>query len=216
MTPPDTSSRVHDETLPPSSSSAFIGALIVTIFAFIWGSVGSTALEGPIAIVTRGIVVIVTILYLAGAYRIRAIARRAASSSASTPSTTGFNAFRSWKYRAIAVAEVVAILIIVRLLVATGHKDTIVSAIAVIVGLHLIALEPVLRAPRLLGTGLAMTLLALAALALPMANSLGDLRQGVVGLGSALCLWWGIFPLVTRGSPANRPSPTLSSGNDLR
>jgi hypothetical protein len=215
MIPPDSSPRVPDEKLPPSSGSAIIGALIVTIFAFIWGFVGSAALDGPIASVTRGLVVIVTILYLTGAYRLRAIARRTASPSAGATSTMGVNVFRSWQYGAIAVAEVVAILIIVRLLVATGHKDTILSAIAVIVGLHLIALKPVLRAPRLLWTGLAMTLLALAALALPVANSLGDLRQGAVGLGSALCLWWGIFPLVTRRSSLNRPAPTPSSGNNL-
>lgn len=216
MTPPYTSSRVPDEKLPPSSDSGFIGALIVTTFAFIWGFAGSGALDGPLASITRGIVVIVTLLYLAGAYRVRAIARRAVSPAAGAPSTRGVNAFRSWQYGAIAVGEVVAILVIARLLVATGHTDTVVSAIAVIVGLHLIALRPVLRAPRLLATGLAMTLLALAALALPIANSLGDLRQAVVGLGSAVCLWWGIFPLVTRGRPFNRPSPTPSSENALR
>jgi hypothetical protein len=216
MTPPATSSRVHSEKVPPSTTSAFIGALIVTLFAFIWGFVGSASLDGPIARVTQGIVVIVTILCLAGAYRIRAIARRAASPAASATGTAGGNAFGSWKYRAIVVAEAVAILIIVRLLIITGHTDTIVSAVAVIVGLHLIALQPVLRLPRLLGTGVAMTLLALAALALPITSPLGNLRQGVVGLGSALCLWWHLFPLVTRGSPSIRPSPSPSSGNELR
>jgi len=215
--PPDTSSPMRDEKLPPSSTSAFIGALIITIFAFIWGSVGSAALDGPIAGIARGIVVIVTILYLAGAYRIRAIARRAAFLSSGAPNPTGANVFRSWQYVAIVVTEVVALLVIVRLLVVTGHKDTIVAAIAVVVGLHLIALQPVLRAQRLLWSGLAMTLLALAALALPVINPLGDLRQAVVGLGCALCLWWGVFPLVTRRSPSTRPSAAPSlPGNDLQ
>lgn len=212
--PPDTSFQARDGNLPAMSNSAFVGALIVTIFAFIWGTVGSAALSGSLGGVTRAIVVIVTFLYLAGAYRVRAMVKRAASLSAGSTGTTGVNAFRSWQYWLIVVGEVVAIIVVLRALVVTGHKDAVSSALAVIVGLHLIALQPVLRGRRLLSTGVAMTLVALAALALPTTSSFGDIRQGVVGLASALCLWWGAFPLVTRGIAFARPSRAGTSPND--
>lgn len=213
--PPDTSSQARDGNLPALSSSAVVGSLIVTIFAFIWGSVGSAALTGALGGAMRAIVVVVTLLYLVGVYRVRAVVKRVASSSSGSPGTTGTNAFRSWQYWLIVVGEVIAIVVGVRVLVVTGHKDAISSALAVIVGLHLIALQPVLRGRRLLSAGVAMTLIALAALTLPTVSSLGDIRQAAVGLASALCLWWSAFPLITRGIVFARPSRTAPSSNDL-
>lgn len=214
--PPDMSSRAQDGKLSAISSSAVAGAFIVTLFAFIWGSVGSAALSGLMGSATRAIVVVVTLLYLAGVYRLRAMAKRAASPSGGSTGTTGTNAFRSWRYWLIVVAEVLAIVVVLRVLVTTGHKDAVSSAIAVIVGLHLIALQPVFRARGFLGAGVAMTLVALVALALPVTSSFGDIRQGVVGLASALCLWWATLPLVTRGIVLARPSRAASSPGDLR
>jgi len=84
----------------------------------------------------------------------------------------------------------------------SGHPDAIVSAIAVIVGLHFFGLIPAFQSQRFAAVGGAMILLGVSSLFLAPSVAIASmgaalaLRAAVVGLGCAIILWVGILALV--------------------
>lgn len=188
----------------PSLSAGYLRAvasttLITTIFALVWGLNGSFAIPGAIRIVCILLVLLVSALLLVMAFSFT----RSAPLLPSTD-TQAANPFRSRTYNLAVVAQFVAIFLVARLLSAIGYSDAIISAVAVIVGLHFFALIPVFQSRRFAAVGGAMILLGLASLllvpviALDATGETLGLRTAVVGLGCAVILWVGVAPLVVK------------------
>ncbi len=186
----------------PSSSAGYlqnvaVTTVITTLFAVMWGLNGSFALPGTIRILCICIVLLITALLLGVAFNFTRIARDLPK----TTTQTG-HPFRSRLYNFAVIAQFVAIFLAARQLTAIGHPDAIISAVAIIVGLHFFALIPVFDSWRFAAVGGAMILLGLASLLLaPVITraATGEtvaLRTATVGLGCAIILWAGVAPLV--------------------
>lgn len=188
----------------PSEHSGYLNAVasstfITTIFAVVWGVNGSFALPGiPRLICLLGVLLIsMLLLGIAFSFTRTAAHLRIPNSQASAP-----NPFRSRLYKLAVGAQFVAIFLAARLLTAIGYSDAIISAVAIIVGLHFFALIPVFQSWRFAAVGGAMMLLGLGSLSLAPVITLDTngetlgLRTAVVGLGCAIILWMGVAPLV--------------------
>jgi hypothetical protein len=170
---------------------------ISTVFALVWGINGSLALPGAPRIVSILLVLLISALLLAVAFN---FTRSASHQPSLDPQDA--NPFRNRLYNIVVVAQFVAIFLVARLLTAIGYPDAIISAVAVIVGLHFFALIPVFRSRRFAVVGVAMIILGLVSLLLDPVITLNEtgetlgLRSAVVGLGCAIILWAGVAPLV--------------------
>lgn len=175
-----------------------LSTLITAGFAAGWGVGGSLALPGVARTLALLVVLAVTTSLLAVAFRLFRHAR-------SYPGASGAeaNPFRSRPYQLAVLAEIVAIPLAGWLLTRAGRPDTIISAVAAIVGLHFFGLVPAFRSRLFALLGGAMVLLALLSLALPPTITIGPsdeqlgLRAAVVDLGSAVILWAGSVPILT-------------------
>lgn len=172
-------------------------ALIVGAFAAGWGVAGSVALPGAWRAVALAVVAGVTLALLGLALSfLRAAGQRPGGDGQAA------NPFRSRDYQLAVLAEIIAIPIAGRLLTAAGRPDAVMPAVAAIVGLHFFGLVRAFRSWRFAVVGAAMVLVALLGLALPPALPAGPagellgLRQAVVGLGCALCLWAGVASVI--------------------
>lgn len=174
---------------------AALAIAIGAFFAAIWGVNGSIALPGPARIIVLVLVLAITVVWFALANGFR----RAAQQSPQ-PATASVNPFSTRAYRIAVIAECIAIPVAARLLTITGYPDAIMSAVALIVGLHFFGLVPAFRSRIFAVVGGAMALLALLSLAFAPSVSLGTgeplaLRAAVVGLGCAVILWGGLLPI---------------------
>lgn len=187
-------------TLSPSAGyfrAAASTTLITAIFALVWGFSGSFAIPGSTRLVCIVFVLLVSAFLLGSAF---SFWQHAAALPATDPHAA--NPFRSRLYNLAVAGQFVAIFLAARLLTAFGYPDAIISAVAMIVGLHFFALIPVFQSRRFAVVGGAMILLGLASLLLAPAVTLDatgatlGLRTAAVGLGCAVILWAGVVPLV--------------------
>lgn len=187
--------------VPPLSAgylrAVAMTTLITTIFAAVWGLNGSFAIPGFVRILCIILVLLVTAVLFSMAFMFT----RAVPESPNTDTNTA-NPFRNRLYNFAVIAQVVAILLVSRLLTATGYPNAIISAVASIVGLHFFALIPVFHSWRFAAVGGAMMLLGAGSLLLAPVVTISttgetlELRTAAVGLGCAIILWAGVVPLV--------------------
>lgn len=191
-------SRLASQLTAQRLHGAALSIIISTVFGLIWGLNGSVALVGAWRWVTAIVVIFVTIALAVTAYSFR----QAASQVPAAPSGSTINPFQTWPYRLAVLAEVVAIPIAARMLVARGYADAIMPVVAIIVGLHFLGLIPAFRSWTFAWVGGAFCVLALAALGLPAqvtpagSDSVIALRNAIVGFGCALILWLSLVPMV--------------------
>ncbi len=74
-----------------------------------------------------------------------------------------------------------------------GYPEAVISAVAVIVGLHFFGLIPAFRSRRFAAVGGATVAVGLLSLVLPTGTAASP-RGALVGLGCALVLWVSAFP----------------------
>ena len=112
-----------------------LSTIITAGFAAFWGLNGSVAFPGTTQAALLLIVVVITALLVGSAFGFLRTARHA-----STNDTRTINPFRTRAYGFAVAAECVAIPIVSRVLALNGYADAIISAIAIIVGLHFFGL----------------------------------------------------------------------------
>lgn len=177
--------------------------IITATFAAFWGLSGSIAVPGSARIALLLLVVLITALLVRQAFVFLRAARDAPLADTYTT-----NPFGTRAYGLAVVAQFVAIPIVSRMLSIMGYPDAILSAIAMIVGLHFFGLIRAFQSWRFAVVGSAMIVLGLLSLVLvPSIEVEGGvlaLRAAVVGWGCAMILWAGIIPLVCATSRATR------------
>lgn len=180
-----------------------------------WGLNGSFAIPGAFRIVCIIVVLLVSALLSGMALRFFRAARDLPEAHAQPSSA---NPFQSRLYSLAVGAQFVAIFAGARVLTALGYPDAIISAVAIIVGLHFFALIPVFRSGRFAAVGGAMIALGLGSLLLaPTAvwEATGEpfaLRAAAVGLGCAIILWAAVAPLVLTTWQQLRRAPRANAG----
>ncbi len=187
--------------LPPLAAAHARGIALTTVigssFAAVWGVQGSAALPGLARSVTTLLVLAITLAWFGVAYAVHRGAHHLPDAPTSSP-----NPFRTRSYWLAVIAQGIAIPVVSRLLVGTGHPDAIMPAVAVIVGLHFFGLVPAFQSWRFGVVGGAMALLAVVSLTLapqvavgPSGDRIG-VRAAVLGFGCAIILWGGVLPVV--------------------
>lgn len=166
-----------------------VASLITTFFGAVWGLVGASALPGGYSLPATVLVVAVTAVLLLGVVRLFRLSQRLPDS----PTGIGPNPFVTWPYRLAVLFQVVAIPLVANVLNRAGYPGAVVSAVAVIVGLHFFGLIPAFRSRRFAVIGGAMVLVGLVSLLLPSGTGTSP-RSALVGLGCALVLWVSAFP----------------------
>lgn len=145
------------------------GRLIGLAFGLLWLFVGAAALGG----ITAVVIAVAGVLVFAGAaWRVRQ--RRQKN-----------RRFIRAYYLAAVAAEVIALVLAQRWLVAHGREDLLFPVVGVIVGAHFIGLWAAMRDRRFLWLTGAMLAVNAAALLIPMATGK---RQMLSGFGSSLAL----------------------------
>jgi hypothetical protein len=105
----------------------------------------------------------------------------------------GTNPFGTGSYRLAILFEVIAIPFSAAVLNNAGHPGAVISAVAVIVGLHFFRLIPAFRSRRFAAVGGAIVAVGLLSLVLPTGTGASP-RSALVELGCALVLWLSAFP----------------------
>jgi len=170
-------------------------SFLVGGFAAGWGMSGSLALPGLAGRVALILVVTAALFGFAITFLWEARGWPGATGHGSNP-------FRTRDYQLAVLVEIIAIPLAGRLLTMAGRPDTVMPAVAAIVGLHFFGLVRAFQSWRFAVVGAGMVLLALLSLTLPPCVTVGPtgaplgVRAAVVGLGCALLLWGGIAPLV--------------------
>ena len=186
----------HEIAPPPPAAHlrGLAGALLITtFFAAVWGLVGAFALPDGYSLLSAAVVVVVTVILLLAVVRLLQFSRRLPDS----PTEVGANPFVTWPYRLAVLFEIVAIPLAANVLNRAGYPGAVVSAVAVIVGLHFFGLISAFRSRRFAAIGGAMMLVGLCSLLLPTGAGTSA-RGAMVGLGCALVLWVSaLLPLVS-------------------
>lgn len=165
---------------------------ITTFFGALWGMVGAFALSGAVSLLAGVLVGTVTVVLLLGSTRLLRLSRRLPVAAGGV----GTNPLRTGSYRLAVLFEVIAIPISAVVLNNAGFPGAVVSAVAVIVGLHFFGLVSAFRSWRFAAVGGAMVLVGALSLLLPAGPKGGGAspRGALVGLGCALVLWLGVLP----------------------
>ncbi|MCA9840392.1 MAG: hypothetical protein KC422_26015 [Trueperaceae bacterium] len=172
--------------------------VITNVFAALWGFSGSMALFGLLRMLMISVVVMVTAIWFGIAYSFLKRAKSAPKTSSQMK-----NPFGTLSYRLAVIAQFIAIPVVARILTTSGHAEAIISAVAMIVGLHFFGLIPAFKSWQFAAVGTAMVALAVLSLALPVYINLPsglslNLRQMLIGFGSAFILWLSIIPTVLK------------------
>lgn len=180
---------------PPSAVSVRGFAVVLLITAFfgaVWGLVGARALPAWPSFPVTVLVVAATTLFLLAAARLFRLSRGLPAASGEADA----NPFRSRPYRLAVLFEAVAIPLTAVVLNSAGYPGAVISAVAMIVGLHFFGLIPAFKSWRFAAVGGAMVLVGTISLLLPAGaeGSGASPRGALVGLGCALVLWAGVVP----------------------
>lgn len=184
---------MHQATDPITADQAkgFAAALLITaFFGAVWGVVGASALPDVPSFPAIVLVIAVTAVLVLAATRCFRLARRLPAS----PTGTGTNPFGTRSYRLAVLFEAVAIPLAAVVLNNAGYPGAVISAVAVIVGLHFFGLISAFESRRFAVVGGAMVLVGALSLLLPTGTGGSSPRGALVGLGYALVLWFGVIP----------------------
>ena len=185
------SQTANPSTAPRVRGTAMV-LLITAFFGALWGLIGAAALPDGTSLPATVVVVAVTAALLAAAIRLFRLSRRSPSPSSGVG--TNPNPFGTRAYRLAVLFQIVAIPLAAVVLNSAGYPGAVVSAVAVIVGLHFFGLVPAFGSRRFAAVGGAMVAVGL--LSLLVSSGAGGMspRGALVGLGCALVLWAGVFP----------------------
>ena len=174
--------------------------LITAFFGALWGLTGAYALPGGFSLAALALVAVATTVLLLAAVGLLRLPRQPSSS-------LGPNPFRSGPYILAVAFEAIAIPLAAVALNSAGYPEAVVSAVAVIVGLHFFGLVPAFRSRRFAVVGGAMVLVGLLSLLLPPGAEGTYPRGALVGLGCAFVLWTSALqPLImTRRHAGSHP-----------
>jgi hypothetical protein len=167
-----------------------VSLFITTFFGALWGMVGAFALSGALSLLAGVLVGTVTVVLLLGSARLLRLSRRlpVAAGEVGTKNPLGRGS-----YRLAVLFEVSAIPISAVVLNNAGYPGAVISAVAVIVGLHFFGLIPAFRSRWFAAVGGAIVAVGLLSLVLPTGTGVSP-RGALVGLGCALVLWVSAFP----------------------
>jgi hypothetical protein len=118
-----------------------VALFITTFFGALWGTVGAFALTGAVSLLAGVLVGMVTMVLVLGSTRLLRLSRRLPVAAGEV----GKNPFGTGSYRLAVLFEVSAIPISAALLNNAGFPGAVISAVAVIVGLHFFGLIPAFR-----------------------------------------------------------------------
>ena len=154
------------------------GALILGFFATVWWVIGLRAAGHGAAVVYPVPIVVAAAIGFAAW-------RQGRRGDVGEVEDAGEKARRDRLVGWASAGEGIAIFIAANVLVNTGHRGAVASAVAIIVGAHFVPLARGLPAPAYYGTAGVLVLLGLAGLAIPDPA----LRLTVVSAGAAAVLW---------------------------
>lgn len=177
-----------------------VALLITAFFGAIWGFVGAFALPTGFSLPAIVVVTVLTVALLVGCARLSRL-----SQNLPTGITAGANPFASGPYRLAVLFEVIAIPLSAAVLNRLGYPEAVISAVAIIVGLHFFGLIPAFGSRRFAVVGGAMVAVGLLSLALEAGSGVSP-RGALVGLGCALVLWASAFPPLVLASRRARES----------
>lgn len=183
------------DAAPPSSTHArglTVALLITTFFGAIWGFVGASALPTGFSLPAIVLVAVITVALLWGCARLSRLSRRLPS-WADAGTDAGANPFKNVYYRLAVLFEVLAIPLSANVLNRAGYPGAVISAVAIIVGLHFFGLIPAFKTRIYAAVGGAMVVVGLVSLLLPTGTGVSP-RGAFVGLGCAVVLWVFAFP----------------------
>lgn len=162
-----------------SERSKPIPGTIGIVFGGLWAIIAATALTPgwrlPMAIAG----VVVTIVLVVRLWRTPA------------PPMDGNRLFGRRAYQIAVILEVLAIYAASAVLPRLGLQDYFLQAVGLIVGLHFIGLYIASGSRRFLGIAAGMSIVSVAATAMPQWIDGWHVRDAVTGLGNALALWIG-------------------------
>ena len=119
-----------------------VALFITTCFGALWGMVGAFALRGALSLLAGVLVGTVTVVLLLGSARLLRLSQRLPVAAGEVGMK---NPFGRGSYRLVVHFEVSAIPISAVVLNNAGYPGAVISAVAVIVGLHFFGLIPAFR-----------------------------------------------------------------------
>ena len=164
----------------PVNVAALRGAMITTVFAFIWWLAGAGPIPNPFGagIIIIGAVFALLVWYLARQRLTRAAGQRR---DADRPGLG---------YWLVVAAEVILIVAAIVIANAIDRPHLIPGAVAVLVGLHFIPLGRMFHRPSYQVVALGMAVIGLATIVLILLGILTwDWWLVIPGIGSALVIW---------------------------
>lgn len=159
-----------------------LGIFFLTVFGFVWASLGTSVLPGSAFYLIASAVVSVA-LVLAGFYL-----RRAARSATPMPHEMMRSGVTK-RFRTVFLIEGVAIAVSAFVLGRVGYPELIPSVAALIVGFHFFPLAPLFRVRAYYVTGALLCLIFLLTVVLAPLSGGQALWFAVPGIGSAVVLW---------------------------
>jgi hypothetical protein len=166
-----------------------VALFMITFFGALWGMVGAFALPGALSLLAGVLVGAATVVHLLSSARLLRLSQRLPVAAGDV----GTNPFGTRSYRLAVLFEVTAIPICAAVLNNAGYPRAVISAVAVIVGLHFFGLIPAFRSRWFAAVGGAPVAVGLLSLVLPTGTGASP-RGALVGLGCALVLWVSAFP----------------------
>lgn len=162
------------------------GAFILSIFAVIWGALGTSVVGG--AGYWVGVALCVAISASLIALAVRAASSGALDHAPTLPVDWGR------RYNVIGIAQMVGIATSVFLLLGVDRPEFIPGAVALIVGAHFVPLATVFGEAVYRWTGYGVMASGLLSLVTALANA--EAARAVAGLGAAVVLWGTVAALI--------------------
>lgn len=185
------------------------GIGVMAVFALGWSAGGVSSLPVGAGRAVFGVCAAATLAFAVLAARTGRSAAGAPDDGSLTPEIRRRTGRR---FLLVLGAEVAAVLVIGRVLAATGHTEAVPALVALAVGLHFFPLAPLFGVRAYHVTGAALCSVAVAALVLAPLTSTPALWTLLPGLGSALTLYATSAALLRRRSGPRATRPVTPSG----
>ena len=169
------------------------GALILALFALLWAVAGASGMtsSGAAATVVRVAAVVMT------AVAVLLAVRSGSSSTAQRPRQLPAGWYR--RVGLVNVAQAVASVLAVAILIAAGAPMLIPPVVCLIVGAHFFPLARLFDQPQYWWTGASLSIVAAAGFITLAAGAGAEVSRVVVGLGAAITLWGTSLHVARRG-----------------